>query len=100
MLLTIDDYAGNYVSARRFILHDDVSTLNTSTVDELWVDSAAANSSYTWITELDYQVALTVHTLIISPNAIQYKVIQKTTTTVKRCYFSPNTYCIGPNISY
>ena len=49
VVLTVDDNAGNYVSARRFFLYDNYSNLTINTVDKLWVDSAAVNTSHEWI---------------------------------------------------
>ncbi|XP_066299084.1 uncharacterized protein [Branchiostoma lanceolatum] len=51
-LLTVDDVAGNYQRARRFLIYDDVNNVTVDTHHPLWVDSAAANTSHLWQTDL------------------------------------------------
>ncbi|XP_070570801.1 uncharacterized protein [Ptychodera flava] len=57
VLLTVDDAAGNYINARRFFIFDDVSVVDIDPTGHypLWVDSASANTSYLWQTNLQDQ---------------------------------------------
>ena len=57
VLLVVADNAGNYVHVRRFILFDDYTNLTISTINDMWVDSAVSNTSYTWVTDLDSNVS-------------------------------------------
>eukprot|EP00058_Branchiostoma_floridae_P023180 XP_002608670.1 hypothetical protein BRAFLDRAFT_73893 [Branchiostoma floridae] len=50
--LTVDDVAGNYQRARRFLIYDDVNNVTVDTLYPLWADSAAANTSHLWQTDL------------------------------------------------
>ncbi|XP_070571273.1 uncharacterized protein [Ptychodera flava] len=54
VLLTVDDVAGNHIHARRFLIFDDVSVVDIDSTGHypLWVDSASANTSYLWQTNL------------------------------------------------
>ena len=57
-LLVVDDVAGNHRMARKFVLFDDVNEVEiVPDVDKaMVVKSAAANTLFTWITELDKPV--------------------------------------------
>ncbi|KAK2183518.1 hypothetical protein NP493_308g01004 [Ridgeia piscesae] len=54
VLLTAEDRAGNIQTARRFLIFDNVYvvTINTASDKQLFVDSAAVNTTYTWVTSL------------------------------------------------
>ncbi|XP_078575733.1 uncharacterized protein LOC144861637 [Branchiostoma floridae x Branchiostoma japonicum] len=51
-LLTVDDVAGNYQRARRFLIYDDVNNVTVDAHQPLWADSAAVNTSRLWQTNL------------------------------------------------
>ncbi|XP_078573997.1 uncharacterized protein LOC144860568 isoform X2 [Branchiostoma floridae x Branchiostoma japonicum] len=51
-LLTVDDVAGNYQRARRFLIYDDVNNVTVDAHQPLWADSAAVNTSHLWQTNL------------------------------------------------
>ncbi|XP_035698716.1 uncharacterized protein LOC118431582 [Branchiostoma floridae] len=51
-LLTVNDVAGNYQRARRFLIYDDVNNVTVDAHQPLWTDSAAANTSHLWQTNL------------------------------------------------
>ena len=57
-LLVVDDVAGNHRMARKFVLFDDVNKVEVvQDADKaMVVKSAAANTSFTWITELNNPV--------------------------------------------
>ncbi|XP_078585869.1 uncharacterized protein LOC144867679 [Branchiostoma floridae x Branchiostoma japonicum] len=50
--LTVDDVAGNYQRARRFLIYDDVNNVTVDAHYPLWADSAGANTSHLWQTDL------------------------------------------------
>ena len=58
ILLTVDDRAGNYQTASRFLIFDNVNVVEVSPheSEKLWVPTAASNTSYTWITNLEENV--------------------------------------------
>ena len=58
LLFVVTDAAGNHKLARRFLLFDDVNDVDISPheSEKMWVPSAAANTSYQWITTLDENV--------------------------------------------
>ncbi|CAH1242631.1 Hypp6913 [Branchiostoma lanceolatum] len=51
-VLTVDDVAGNYQRARRFLIYDDVNNVTVDAHQPLWADSAAVNTSHLWQTDL------------------------------------------------
>ena len=57
-LLVVDDVAGNHRMARKFVLFDDVNEVEVvpDADKAMVVKSAAANTSFTWITELNNPV--------------------------------------------
>ena len=54
VVLTVEDKAGNSQAARRFVIFDNTNTIsiNTGADKQLRVNSAAENTSYTWLTTL------------------------------------------------
>ena len=54
VVLTVEDKAGNSQAARRFLIFDNTNTIsiNTGADKQLRVNSAAENTSYTWLTTL------------------------------------------------
>ena len=58
-LLTVDDKAGNHQVARKFFIFDATNTVSISThvEEKLWVPSAAENTSYQWVTDLNDKVS-------------------------------------------
>ena len=54
LLLTAEDRAGNIQTARRYLIFDNVNvvTINRDSDKQLFVDSAAKNTTYTWVTSL------------------------------------------------
>ena len=59
-LLVVDDVAGNHRMARKFILFDDVNEVEiVPDADKaMVVKSAAANTSFIWITDLNSLVRI------------------------------------------
>ena len=53
-MLTAVDNAGNHQTARRFLIFDNVNVVSINTAEDklLVVNSAAKNTSYTWLTSL------------------------------------------------
>ena len=54
VVLTVEDNAGNHQTARRFLIFDNVNVVSINTAEDkvLVVNSAAENTSYTWLTSL------------------------------------------------
>ncbi|KAK2161992.1 hypothetical protein NP493_1549g00001, partial [Ridgeia piscesae] len=54
VVLTAEDNAGNHQTARRFLIFDNVNVVSINTAEDkvLVVNSAAENTSYTWLTSL------------------------------------------------
>ena len=54
VVLTAVDNAGNYQAARRFLIFDNVNVVSIKSAEEnnFVVNSAAENTSYTWLTSL------------------------------------------------
>ncbi|KAI0212815.1 hypothetical protein LSAT2_002263 [Lamellibrachia satsuma] len=54
LLLTAEDRAGNIQTARRYLIFDNVNvvTINRDSDKQLFVDSAAKNTTYTWVSVL------------------------------------------------
>ena len=54
VVLTAVDNAGNHQTARRFLIFDNVNVVSINTAEDkvLVVNSAAENTSYTWLTSL------------------------------------------------
>ena len=66
-LLVVDDVAGNHRMARKFVLFDDVNKVEiVPDADKaMVVKSAAANTSFTWITDLNSPVRILLASLEI-----------------------------------
>lgn len=55
-MLTTEDNAGNYQAARRFLIFDNKNVVSINSADDkvIVVNSAAENTSYTWLTSLQH----------------------------------------------
>ena len=76
-LLVVDDVAGNHRMARKFVLFDDVNEVEIipDADKAMVVKSAAANTSFTWFTELNNPVR----------NVCPLEYFKNVQNTVERC---------------